>query len=60
MQRNPHPSGRPIRRTETKGRPIWRIPDVEPNVPRLRQPAAVDAIGFVHQFSEPERDDDHE
>jgi hypothetical protein len=45
----PHPSGRPIRERRIKGRPMWRIPDVEPNVPRLRQEKRdLNCIGFVH------------
>jgi hypothetical protein len=49
----PHPSGRPIRIHLVKGRSIWRIPDTEPNVPRLRpQRQTVEAIGFIHNFHE--------
>ena len=42
-----HPSGRPIRRVEIKGRPIWRVPDIESNVPRLRRREQAPAIGFT-------------
>lgn len=45
-----HPSGRPIDRRVAKERPIWRIPDTEPNVPRLRVRDGVPAIGFTHKF----------
>lgn len=48
----PHPSGRPIRPRIVKGKSIWRIPDTESNVPRLRRSERVEAIGFVHDFGE--------
>ncbi len=48
------PPPRPIRRPETKGRPIWRVPDYGYVLPRLRQPEPKDAIGFKWQS----RDDD--
>jgi hypothetical protein len=47
----PHPSGRPIHKSSKVGRSIWRIPDSEPNVPRLRQRDLKPAVGFVHDFS---------
>lgn len=48
MERKPHPSGRPRRQPERKSRPIWRIPDTEPNVPRLRKGyEQTRAIGFT-------------
>lgn len=47
----PHPSGRPIRPRIIKGRQIWRIPDTEPNVPRLREERVdTNCIGFLHDF----------
>lgn len=52
----PHPSGRPIHHPKIGIRSIWRIPDTEPNVPRLRRSEQVEAIGFVHDFER--RDDD--
>ena len=43
-----HPSGRPIAKKETKGRPIWRIPEEGPVTPRLREKKhKTEAIGFV-------------
>lgn len=44
-----HPSGRPIRKQETRGLPIMRNPGVGPYLPRLQQPEPKDAIGF-HRF----------
>ena len=58
MARNPHPSGRPIRRTKYVERPIWRIPDSQPNVPRLRRGELVSAIGFLHHWKDAEDGDD--
>jgi len=46
--KRPHPSGKPIRREETRGRQIWRIPDKGPVIPRLqREPKDISAIGFT-------------
>jgi hypothetical protein len=43
-----HPSGRPIPENRVVGRPMWRIPDKESNVPRLRdEKSTVAAIGFT-------------
>lgn len=54
----PHPSGRPIRPHIVKGRSIWRIPDIESNVPRLREKKRdLDCIGFLHDFREVPTDD---
>ena len=54
----PHPSGRPLPHREVPvGRPIWRVPDTEPNVPRLRTPIKPDCIGFIHRFPYDEVDD---
>lgn len=47
----PHPSGRPIRRDHSVGRPMWRIPDDGPNLPKLKRGELKPAIGFVHDFS---------
>lgn len=59
-ERRPHPSGRPIRKIERKGRPIWRIPDTESNVPRLRPGTEqTNAIGFiVGGYREPDHSDE--
>lgn len=55
----PHPSGRPIHRRVVKGRPIWRIPDTEPNVPRLREERIdTNCIGFLHDFGVQDDDDE--
>lgn len=44
----PHPSGRPIRKTEQRGRPMWRIPDDGYVTPRLqRRKNQTQAIGFT-------------
>lgn len=54
----PHPSGRPVRKTEVKGRPMWRIPDSESNVPRLRvKKNDLDCVGFI-QFPVEHSDDE--
>lgn len=55
-QRRAHPSGRPIRRKETRGRGNWNIPSDSPMTPRLRTPRAdASAIGFrVPSLSEAE------
>lgn len=55
----PHPSGRPIRPHVVKGRQIWRIPETEPNVPRLREMKRdLDCVGFLHSFREMQEDED--
>jgi hypothetical protein len=55
----PHPSGRPIHHPKVGVRSIWRIPDMESNVPRLRpQGGTVEAIGFVHDFGDEENNSD--
>ena len=64
MAKNPHPSGRPIRRDRKVGRGFWNYPN-DPNIvyaiPRLRQkpPAAfvADAIGYLH--APVHHDEDH-
>jgi hypothetical protein len=46
--KHPHPSGRPIRKQEVKGRQIWRIPDRGSVIPRLQEDEQhVEAIGFT-------------
>lgn len=48
VERRPHPSGRPIRKTEVKGKSIWRVPDRGSVIPRLRDEGkSVEAIGFT-------------
>lgn len=44
-----HPSGRPIKKQETKGMSIFRNPGIGSYIPRLQQPEPKDAIGF-HRF----------
>lgn len=56
--KNRHPSGRPIRKAEVKGRPVWRIPDESYNAPKLKVKMAPSAIGFLHKF--PSEDDETE
>lgn len=46
-QRPSHPSLRPIRTIEIKGRPVWNIPDDGYVTPRLRLPMRTNAIGFT-------------
>lgn len=47
-ERKPHPSGRPIRKDEVKGKSIWRIPDRGPVIPRLQaDKVSTEAIGFT-------------
>lgn len=53
----PHPSGRPIRRSRERGRPIWRIPDDGPVTPRLQR-QVTNAIGFVVRSQQQEESDD--
>jgi len=49
--KGPHPSGRPIHGRIIKGRPIWRVPDSESNIPRLRAVRQnLNCIGFIHNF----------
>jgi hypothetical protein len=46
--KHPHPSGRPIREREVKGRTIWRVPDHGPVIPRLqKENERIEAIGFT-------------
>lgn len=46
--KHPHPSGRPIRKQEVKGRTIWRVPDHGPAIPRLQKDnERTEAIGFT-------------
>lgn len=46
--KHPHPSGRPIRKREVKGRQIWRVPDHGPVIPRLQNDyERTEAIGFT-------------
>jgi hypothetical protein len=46
--KHPHPSGRPIREREVKGRTIWRVPDHGPVIPRLqKENERTEAIGFT-------------
>lgn len=56
--RKRHPSGRPIRKDELRGRPIWRIPDKGPVIPRL-QPKEKDitAIGFTARIVADDNDE---
>jgi hypothetical protein len=46
-ERRPHPSGKPIRKGQYGVKSIWRIPDRGSVIPRLQQPATVNAIGFT-------------
>ncbi len=55
--RRPHPSGRPIRDRVVVGRQIWRVPDRGAVTPRLQEHAGANAIGFVHDFSAVNGDD---
>jgi hypothetical protein len=56
--KHPHPSGRPIRREEVRGRQIWRIPDRGPVIPRLQQERKdISAIGFTAKIA-PHDDED--
>ena len=49
MSPTKHPSGRPVRKNEVKGRPIWRVPDEGPVTPRLRADRKpLDQVGFHH------------
>ncbi len=52
-----HPSGRPIRDRVVVGRQIWRIPDQGPVTPRLQDRVGANAVGFVHDFSAVNGDD---
>ena len=52
MPKNPHPSGRPIRKEEKKARMIWwNYPAETYATPRLRPkvlpPVSADAIGYL-------------
>lgn len=51
MAARPHPSGRPVRKSQKREPSIWRIPDDGYVTPRLRH-RTTDAIGFTHDFSE--------
>lgn len=53
MDRPEHPSKRPVRREQKRGRGYWNAPTDGPVTPRLRQPQPKDAIGFHHLPSEP-------
>jgi hypothetical protein len=58
MAKNPHPSGRPIRRDEKVGRQYWNYPAETYATPKLRpisKPVA-DAIGYHRIY--PTGDDD--
>lgn len=57
-ERKKHPSGRPIRRTETKSMSIFRNPGIGPYIPRLQQPQPKDAIGFHHFVVHDSADDE--
>lgn len=57
MSPQKHPSGRPVRKIEVKGRSIWRVPDEGPVTPRLRDDRKPrDQIGFHRwvNFDDPE------
>ncbi len=43
-----HPSKRPIRHEQKRGRGFWNMPLTGPATPRLSQPQPKDAIGFHH------------
>jgi hypothetical protein len=43
----PHPSGRPRRVTERRGRGYWNAPNVGPVTPSLRRDGLTHAIGFT-------------
>lgn len=52
VERRPHPSGRPIRKNEVKGKSVWRVPDRGPVIPRLRpDDKPVEAIGFMARLT---------
>lgn len=56
-ERKPHPSGRPIRKTEVKGKSIWRVPDRGAVIPRLRdEERRVEAIGFTARLTSEDYD----
>lgn len=46
-----HPSKRPVRREQKRGRGYWNAPNNGPVTPRLQQPQPKDAIGFHHYDS---------
>lgn len=51
-----HDKAKPIRREVRKSLPVWRIPDDGPVIPRLKQGALRDAIGF--RWSPPKEEDE--
>jgi len=58
MAKNPHPSGRPIRKDEKVGRQYWNYPAETYATPKLRPklvPVA-DAVGYLRVY--PTNDDD--
>jgi len=58
IARHPHPSGKPIRREETRGPQIWRIPDKGPVIPRLQQERKdISAIGFTAKIAAQDDED---
>lgn len=45
------PSPRPIKKSEVKGRSIWRVPERGPVIPRLQDGKdRIEAIGFTAQL----------
>lgn len=47
-----HPSGKPIRNERIVGRPMWRIPDKGPVIPRLQTPTeTINAVGFTAKLT---------
>lgn len=58
INKHDHPSGRPIRKDRTVGKPLWRIPDKGPVIPRLQPDyGRVSAIGFHVGQADPDEDE---
>jgi hypothetical protein len=60
MSHMKHPSGRPIRRERTIGRPMWRIPDRGCVTPRLQDLPLAHPVGFVTSYLPGHQSDDDE
>lgn len=55
----PHPSGAPIRETEPKREPVWRIPPDSFLTPRLRpRYGDLDCVGFHTGYSDEAEEDE--
>jgi hypothetical protein len=56
-ERKANPSGRPIRKTEVKGRSIWRVPERGSVIPRLQDGKdKIEAIGFTARLASDDYD----